>query len=217
VGSACKAMLFDLDGTLVDTLADLANAMNYGLRKYGLAEHSVAACRPMIGNGVETFALRAVGAGNEQLRDKVLAAMREYYAANWKANSRVYPGMAETVEKLRDRGIRLAVVTNKDHDAAREMVEYFFGKGAFAVIAGTDEQGRVKPDPASSLAVAKSLGVSTEECVFVGDSDVDIETAKAAGMRSVGVTWGFRPREVLENAGADVIVDTPGEILYVAA
>ena len=214
---SCKAIIFDLDGTLVNTLADLGNAMNYALESVGEPVHSLESCRMMIGNGVKTFAKRALSGDKQHLRDKVLGIMNARYRDNCFENSNLYDGMAEVVSELSNRGIFLAVITNKDQDAAEKIVEHFFGKGTFEHIIGVRGEDTVKPDPAATENIVKLTGVERKDFLFVGDSDVDIKTAGAVGICSVGAAWGFRSRAELASAGADIVIDKPGEILDLVA
>ena len=212
-----RAVIFDLDGTLVDTLEDLTAAMNAALGHFSLPGHSAQACKMMIGGGARRFAERALPANQQDLAERLLALMREHYRDNCFKYSRLYDGMGEVIRQLCQRGLRLAVLTNKDQVVAGRIVEHFFGSGAFEFVIGAIEGRRIKPDPGTTVGIAESMGLSCEDFLFVGDSAVDIETALAAGMRSVGAAWGFRERGELEAAGAHIIIDSPGEILYLVA
>lgn len=208
-----KAVFFDLDGTLVNTLADLTNAMNFALEKFGQKQLSQEECRVAIGKGAHAFVSGALPPDRQDLHDDVLGAMWQSYHDSNFAHSRIYEGMVETLDGLRQRGVGLAVVTNKDQAFAEKMLEQFFGAEAFDYIVGVAPDGIVKPDPTSTLKALGSMGILAQECLFIGDSDVDIKTAGAAGIRSVGVSWGFRSKGELEAAGADIIIDNPREIL----
>jgi len=209
---AFKAIIFDLDGTVVDTLADLAGAMNWALVQLGENVHGLEACRKMIGNGIVMYAKRALASDKQHLLGELLELMKARYSEHCFVKSRVYPGINELIVKLRQMGIRLAVATNKEHDDAVKIVEHFFGVSAFEVISGVRQNGPVKPDPAFAKAIMSKMALAGDDFVVVGDSEVDIATAKSAQMLSVGVTWGFRSREELAAAGADIIIDKPGEI-----
>ncbi|MCP4710194.1 MAG: HAD family hydrolase [Planctomycetes bacterium] len=210
---AVKAIIFDLDGTLVDTAADLANAMNFGLAKSGRPVHSVEACKQMIGSGIKVFAERALGADNQDLRDEVLLAMKGRYHDKCFEYSRLYEGIFDVVNKLRAGGIRLAVLTNKDQGDAERIIEHFFGAEAFEYVVGVVGNRGLKPDIGGTMRIIESMGLEREDFLLVGDSPQDIQTAAAAGIRSVGVSWGFRSREDLAEAGADMVIDGAGEIL----
>ena len=209
---AFKAIIFDLDGTLVDTLADLAGAMNWALAQLGQDTHTLDACRKMIGNGIVMFAKRALSPEKQHLRSRLLELMKARYSQQCFAKSRVYPGINAIIAKLGQMRIRLAVATNKEHHDAVKIVEHFFGVATFELISGVRPNGPVKPDPAFAKAIMTKMALTADDFVVVGDSDVDIATAKSAQMLSIGVTWGFRTREDLTAAGADIIVDKPEEI-----
>lgn len=204
-------IVFDLDGTLIDTLADLSAAMNAAMRQLGLPEHAPAACRQMIGNGIRTFALRAVGPDHQHLADRAVELMRAEYQRNLAVHSRVYEGLSEVIERLAAAGVRMGVITNKHQQEAVTIIRHFFGD-RMACVAGVDEATPVKPDPAGTLRVLREMGLAAAQALFVGDSDVDIETARLAGMAFLGVGWGFRGRKALAEAGAGDIIDQPDEL-----
>ena len=204
-------IVFDLDGTLIDTLADLSAAMNAAMRLLGLPEHSPADCRQMIGNGIRTFASRAVGPDHQNLADQAVGLMRAEYQRNLVVHSRVYDGLSEVIERLAAAGVGMGVITNKHQKEAAAIIRHFFGD-RMACVAGVDEATPVKPDPTGTLRVLRNMGLSPAQALFVGDSDVDIETARRAGMAFLGVGWGFRGRQALATAGAADIIDHPDEL-----
>ena len=206
-------VIFDLDGTLVDTLEDLAGAMNYGLERLGERAHCVDACRRMIGNGVSKFAQRALSSDKQHLHGKLLQLMKVRYLDKCFNRSTLYDGILKAVKDLSNAGIQLGVVTNKNADAAILIVEHFFGKGTFKAVIGIEDGKWVKPDPAGTFEIIKRMSLTKEDILLIGDSDVDIETAINAGVTAVGVTWGFRSRDELIAAGADKIIDDPKEII----
>ena len=212
-----SAVIFDLDGTLVDTIDDLTAAMNAALTHFALPTHSAQDCKMMIGNGATRFAERALPPDKQDLAEKVLALMREHYRDNCFENSRLYDGMGETVQNLHQRGLRLAMLTNKDHVIASRIIEHFFDPDTFQYVIGATQGQRIKPDPGTTLGIVKAMKLSCEDIMFVGDSAVDIDTAKAARICSVGAAWGFRGRGELIAAGADIIIDSPREILDLVA
>ena len=214
---AAKAIIFDLDGTLVDTAADLANAMNFALTRFAQPAHSVEVCKQMIGDGLKMFVQRALGKNRQDLRDEVLLAMKERYRDKCFECSRLYDGIFEVVNKLRAGGIRLAVLTNKDQEDAERIVEHFFGPDTFEYVAGVVGGRGIKPDISSAMRIVKSMRLGCEDFLIIGDGVPDIQTAAAAQIRSVGVSWGFRSREELAEAGADIIIDRPEEILGLVA
>jgi phosphoglycolate phosphatase len=208
-----KGIIFDLDGTLVNTLLDLSDAMNYGLEQLGEPTHTSDQCRMMIGDGVGVFASRALSEDKQHFQPRLLEMMKRRYREVFLNRAFVYNGMDRVIDELSRGSVRLAVLTNKDDDAAKVIVEHFFGKGTFEPIVGVTGDGPVKPDPEQTLQIVSSMGLKPENFLFVGDSQTDIQTAAAAGIPSVGVTWGFRGRKALQDAKADYIIDDPLEIL----
>lgn len=206
-----QGIVFDLDGTLVDTLADLSAAMNAAMRQLGLPEHSPQVCRRMIGDGIRTFALRAVGPDYQHLADRAVELMRAEYQRNLVVHSRVYPGLSDVIDRLQVEGVRLGVITNKHQKEADLIIRHFFGDRMASVV-GVSEITPVKPDPTGTRRVLAQLCLPPTQTLFVGDSDVDIETARQAGMPFLGVGWGFRGRKALAEAGAADIIDHPDEL-----
>lgn len=209
-----KALVFDLDGTLLDTLEDLADAVNAALREAGFAEHPVDAYRYFVGDGMETMLRRAApaGTGDDALADLVLG-LRKTYAANWDAKTRPYPGIQAVLEKLARTELPFAVLSNKPQEFTELCVRRFFPGIAFTAVQGSPKGGKAKPDPTMALSLARSFGVLPAEVLFVGDSSVDMDTATAAGMIAAGALWGFRTRSELEAHGATVLLEKPEDIL----
>lgn len=207
--------IFDLDGTLLDTLSDLAASVNHALRTHGLPEHSIDDVRRFVGNGVRKLMERAVpdGAANP-LFDETFATFRQYYMAHSLDTTRPYEGIPETLEALKARGCHLAVVSNKMMAATQELCYHFF-PDTIEVAIGEDEAAgiRRKPAPDTVFAALKALGVGKENAVYVGDSDVDIQTARNAGIPCISVLWGFRDRDFLLQNGAETFISTPSELL----
>ncbi len=206
-----KAVLFDLDGTLVDSLADIAGSMNRTLVRRGHPPHRVEAYRGFIGEGVEHLVRRALpGASPDELA-QVLAAYRADYLEHLFDGSPPYPGIPELLQALRARGVPLAVLSNKAEPATVKLAEGLF-PGLFAQVRGERPGTPKKPDPTAALALAAALGVAPADCAFVGDTAIDMKTARAAGMVPVGVAWGFRPEELVPHGAAHVL-SHPRELL----
>ena len=212
--------IFDLDGTLLDTLQDLANSVNYALRQYGLPEHSLDDVRRFVGNGVRLLMERAVpdGAQHPQF-ESVFATFRQYYMEHSLDTTRPYDGIVETIHELKQRGCRLAVVSNKMMAATQELVAYFFPEIEVAI--GEHEAAgiRKKPAPDTVYEALRQLGLVVggfpADTVYVGDSDVDIATARNSGLPCISVLWGFRDKPFLLEHGATTFVSTPQELLTI--
>ncbi|MCC8166356.1 MAG: HAD family hydrolase [Planctomycetes bacterium] len=209
-----RAAIFDLDGTLLDTLDDLADAMNAVLRRLGFPEHPVDSYRYFVGTGLVNLAKKAVPAGTpEDVAATVPGLLKEAYSANWSAKTRPYPGIPELLDELRRRGIPLAILSNKPDAFTQVMARHYFPDGTFAAVRGLTDDVPRKPDPAGALIIADHLGVRPDECLYLGDTDTDMATGLAAGMATIGVTWGFRPVAELVGAGAMKIINHPSEIV----
>lgn len=207
--------IFDLDGTLLDTLGDLAAATNYALRQHGMPEHSVDDVRRFVGNGVAKLIERAVpgGTANPQY-ESVLSVFRQYYLQHSLDTTRPYDGIVDMLTELHRRGKRTAVVSNKFMAATQELCRHFFGDTIEVAIGEHEAQGiRKKPAPDTVEEAFRQLGVGKENAVYVGDSDVDIATARNSGLPCVSVLWGFRDREFLTAHGATTFVSSPHELL----
>ena len=212
--------IFDLDGTLLDTLQDLANSVNYALRQYGLPEHSLDDVRRFVGNGVRLLMERAVpdGAQHPQF-EAVFATFRQHYMEHSLDTTRPYDGIVETIHELKQRGCRLAVVSNKMMAATQELVAHFFPEIEVAI--GEHEAAgiRKKPAPDTVYEALRQLGLVVgglpADTVYVGDSDVDIATARNSGLPCISVLWGFRDKPFLLEHGATTFVSTPQELLTI--
>lgn len=202
-----------MDGTIVDSLADIGGSMNHVLESYGLPTHALEAYRLMVGEGAASLIERALPSGRAELRAEALARYKARYRTQLVAASRPYEGIVELLSALAARGDRLGIVTNKPQAAADEIASRLFEPGLFGVVIGESEARPKKPNPAPALAAAERLGSSPGDCLFIGDTAIDIETSHAAGMTSVGVLWGFRDRAELEGARAHHIVRAPADIL----
>ena len=207
--------IFDLDGTLLDTLQDLAASVNYALRKHGMPEHSLDDVRRFVGNGVRLLMERAIpdGAQNPDF-EATFATFREHYMHHSLDTTRPYSGIPEVLAELKARGCRLAVVSNKMMAATQELIRHFFPDTIEVAIGEHEAEGiRKKPAPDTVFAALKELGVDKNGAVYVGDSDVDIQTARNSGLPCISVLWGFRDKDFLIQNGAETFVSTPSELL----
>mgnify|MGYP005787821293 CR=1 FL=1 len=208
-----RCCVFDLDGTLVNSLEDLARATNFALKKNGLPAKELEEYRYFVGDGVFKLVERAAGGkGTPELLKKIKADFDAYYATHYHVHTAFYPGILPLLQELKQKGIKLAVISNKPHEFAVQIVSEF-APGFFDCAMGNSPKFPKKPDPASLSFTMETLGVSPEETLFIGDSNVDIFTGHNAGVKAVGVTWGFRPRKELMDAGADYLADTPHDLL----
>lgn len=208
-----KLVIFDLDGTLLNTIADLGDACNYALRTLGYSEHALATYNYMVGNGVRKLIERAEPDADPATVEKLLALFREYYDEHCIDRTKPYPGIPELLADLTDSGVSIAVATNKYQAAVDKIIGHFFPDVPFVAVMGQVEDRPIKPDPSIAFAILNQHPTQKAEVLFVGDSAVDIETARRACVESVGVTWGFRPASELRGAYADHIVNTSAEIM----
>ncbi len=209
-----KAVIFDLDGTLLDSLGDIAGAMNEVLERHGFPAHPLDRYRFFVGEGMDRLVRRALPPGvDDATVERVTADMRAAYARRATRTTRPYPGIPELLDDLTARRIPLGILTNKPHEPAVAMVRELLGRWNFSTVQGACDGLPKKPDPAGALRVAEALGVPPRACLYVGDTGTDMRTACAAGMLPVGVLWGFRPREEIEEAGARVLIARPEELL----
>lgn len=203
-------MLFDLDGTLVNSLDDLCDATNYMLNKLNLPERSLEEVRNFVGNGIDMLVKRATGNVNIDF-NKAMAYFREYYNCNMCNKTVPYPGIPNVIRTLKEKGFIIGVVTNKAQDAAENIVHHYF-KNDFDVIVGADLTKRnKKPDPQPVNFALNIIGANNKNAIYIGDSEVDIETAKNAYVDFIGVTWGFRNGEIFKNE--KYVVNTSEELI----
>jgi phosphoglycolate phosphatase len=207
-----KLAVFDMDGTILNTLTDLTNSVNHALRACGYEEHTKEEVRFYVGNGVDKLIERALPAGSSDAeRARVKKAFMDHYTVHDSDNTGPYEGIKELLEKLTACGILTAVVSNKPDPAVRNLVKTYFD-GLFSGAVGDMEGQAVKPAPDMCNRILRELGVNPGDAVYIGDSDTDIMTARNSGLDEILVSWGFRGREFLEEHGARMICDTPEEV-----
>lgn len=206
-------IIFDLDGTLLNTISDLGNACNYALEQMGFQTHPISSYNFMVGNGVRRLMERAQPDADKETIDRLLGHFRKYYDEHCTDTTKPYHGIPELLKELTDRGVKVAVCTNKYQSAASRIIEHFFPEIPFVAILGQVESRNPKPDPSALFAVLNICPTPKSEVMMVGDSAVDIETARRACVESIGVTWGFRPVSELRHACAMHLVSKPDEIL----
>ena len=210
-----ETVIFDLDGTLLNTLEDLADSMNRVLKVHSLPEHNSESYKHFVGNGARKLVERAlpVHLRDSDTVDKYLREYRSVYDNNWRNKTELYSGIADMLVKLRELRIPIAILSNKPHSDVLKVVAHFFDDTTFSAISGQRDHIPHKPAPDGVFVIMEELKVLPDFCLFVGDSSVDMQTAKNSGMKAVGVSWGFRTvGELLEN-GADHIIDDPQELL----
>lgn len=210
-----QAVLFDLDGTLLDTLEDIANSANSALLRYGLPTHSVDAYRYFIGDGVTMLISRALP---DESRDsdiiaKCVKGFRQDYSRNWNVKTRPYEGVPELLDALAAKHIKMAILSNKPDDFTKQCVSELLPNHNFEMILGQRDAIPIKPDPVGALQIADSLGITPSRFLYLGDSAIDMKTAVRAGMFPVGALWGFRPLEELQEHGAQAVIDHPMDLL----
>lgn len=207
-----KAVLFDMDGTVLNTLGDLAAAVNHTLREFSMPERSIAEVAAALGNGAAYLIAHTVPDGTpKELTDKVLAAYAPYYDAHCDILTGPYDGIVPLMQKLRERGVKLAVISNKQDTAVKPLAEKYF-PGLLEIAVGESAEVRRKPNPDAVLAALRHIGVEREDAIYVGDTEVDLQTARNAGMECASVDWGFRTRAQLVEIGAEHIFDTVQEL-----
>lgn len=209
-----QAFIFDLDGTLIDSLRDLATAVNRMLAASGFPERPLNLFPLYIGDGMRKLVERALPpeAADQATIDRCVAGYLEQYALCWHDQTTVYPGMTETLDLLRKNHRRLAVLSNKPDAFTRLCCDHFFQAGTFEAAFGQRDGIPRKPDPTAAFEIAEKIGVPPSRCAYVGDSGVDMQLAKAAGMLGIGVLWGFRPADELMANGADHLISYPSEL-----
>ena len=211
-----RAVCFDLDGTLLDTLDDLADSANRTLAAHGLPAHPVEAYKDFVGDGMRTLVRRIVPEhlrDDDDLAEKMFQGARAQYAKRWAEKTRPYPGIPELLDELTSRGLLMAVLSNKPHDFTELCVAELLPHWKFHVVQGVSDDVPAKPDPTGVRRVAAALDVPADEFLYVGDTATDMKTATAGGMFAVGVLWGFRQADELRDNGAAVLIERPEELL----
>lgn len=202
-----KAIIFDLDGTLLDTSKDIHAVLNESLRRFNLPEISYAKTVEYVGNGAKILVERAVGAENSDRAEEVYRDYSKRFAECDNGLTSLYEGETAALNAFKERGIKLAVITNKPQNATENVIKKFFGNGYFDAVIGNSEAFALKPDKASTEYVIHGFGVDRAECLFVGDGETDVATARNAGIKCVSVLWGFRSKSQLAAAGAKYFAD----------
>lgn len=210
-----KAVIFDLDGTLMDTVESIATAANLALQECGLQPHPVHNYNYYAGDGADTLLFRALAdAGDvEGIHFERMQQIYHEYFKNTCTNAEPYDGICDMLDELQKRDMKLAVLSNKPHERTLDVIHETFGASMFEMVLGQQEGLQKKPAPDGAFLICDKMNVLPEECIYVGDTNVDMITGKTAGMYTVGVLWGFRDREELEKTGAMKVIATPGELV----
>lgn len=210
-----RAVLFDLDGTLLDTLEDLADSMNAALKRTGFPPHPVASYRYFVGDGVDMLVQRVLPthAYTSSVHAQLREAMEDEYGQRWSAKSRPYEGIPALLDALQERTIPMVVLSNKPEPFTVQAVEHLLSDWHFAIVRGARPNVPTKPDPTSALHIADRMNIPPEDFLYLGDTNTDMQTARAAGMYALGATWGFRPGTELLESGAQRLLETPQQLL----
>jgi len=216
-----KAIIFDLDGTLIDSIQDIADAMNSSLAELGYPAHPVEAYKGFVGDGLHELTKRVLPAKHQSAKDVEALAKKfwDHYDIAWYLHTKIYPGVLYLIQLAVARKVKLAILSNKAHYFTKKMIRHFFRgamirhtKNPFGIYSGEEEGKPVKPDPTMALELAARMKVKPEQVAFIGDSAVDIQTAKNAGMIAIGAAWGYRSIDELKEAGADLIFESPTDL-----
>jgi len=212
---AQKAVLFDLDGTLLDTLKDIANSANTVLVHLNFPQHELEDYKYFVGDGMEALAARILPSNQRDVSTiaRVVACMDREYGQHWADTTHPYEGIPELLQSLTNRGIRMAVLSNKPHDTTKLIVSKLLPQWQFDIVLGARPYVPKKPDPAAALEIVDQLNIPPSDCLYLGDTDTDMKTAKAADMCPIGVLWGFRTAEELLASGARVLIQNPMDLL----
>lgn len=213
-----KACIFDLDGTLTDSVESIAYSANRAIEAFGFEPHSIDDYKRFAGDGVDKLmerSLLAAGDKNLEFLEQAIHKYRELFEKDCMYKVLPHNGILELLERLKEKNIKIAVLSNKPHNRTVDVVEGLFGKNYFDIVMGQSKHIKRKPSPDGALIIADELGLLTSECIYIGDTNTDMLTGKAANMFTVGVTWGFRDREELEDYHADYIIDNPLQLLEI--
>lgn len=207
--------MFDLDGTLLNTLQDLTDSVNRSLGYLGFPPYTPEVFRYFVGDGRETMAMRSLPECNrdEATINKLVALINKEYSQHWADTTRLYPGVADLLDNLTIKSIKMAILSNKPHIFTEEMVSRLLSRWHFEIVAGAMPPMPVKPDPKAALQIAKRLDIIPSDFLYLGDSEVDMRTANAGGMYAVGAAWGFRTEDELKASGAKALIRHPLELL----
>ena len=211
----CMAVLFDLDGTLLDTLQDIADSVNSALEQLDFPQHETEAYKYFVGDGRDALAMRALPEVNRDTAtfDRLITHINEEYSKRWSNNTRPYPGIPEMLQAVTDTGIKMAILSNKPQSSAGEMVNHLLPKWHFELVVGAKPSVPKKPDPTAALRIAERLKIPPTEFLYLGDSGVDMKTAKAAAMYPIGALWGFRTADELRASGAKELIRSPSDLI----
>lgn len=209
-----KGIIFDLDGTLINTIADIGGSVNSVLEDYGYPTHTMEEYKKMVGHGFMKLIQSAMPSGlSEEEYEEALVKFTYYYDQLYMDSTHPYDGIIEMLKELQARGIKLGVNSNKRNDYANSLVNTLFKDIEFTKVIGSRKDIPNKPDPTSALEIIEVMNLSKDEVMYIGDGETDIKTGIAAGIKTIGVSWGFKGVEVLKNAGAKTIIDEPCEVL----
>ncbi|OYT10980.1 MAG: hypothetical protein B6I18_06250 [Bacteroidetes bacterium 4572_112] len=211
-----KAVIFDLDGTLLNTLIDLQESVNGVLAKHNFPTHHIDKYKYFLGNGIEVLTRKAFPKDvNDTDFEKYLSEVKTEYSSRQTSKTRPYDGIPELLKELNNKGIKIAILSNKPNEFARPTVEHFFGDIKFEVVFGARQEVARKPSAEAVTEILDIFGLQKEDCLFVGDSETDMQTGVNAGMQAVGVSWGFRTVDEMKENGASFIIDKPEELFLI--
>ncbi len=209
------AVIFDLDGTLLNTLEDIADSANETIRQFGMEPHPVESYRYFVGNGLQNLIKRIMPEQSKsETLERGVETFQAVYQRRWHEKTKPYPGIMEMLDSLQRAGIKIAVLSNKPDTFTQTCVHHFFPSIRFQAVSGKKDDVPLKPDPQSTFSVLRVLAAEPAQSLFVGDSSVDIRTGIAAGMDSIGVDWGFRTESELRKAGAERVISSPQELVH---